>query len=160
MRMRRSYLRLALPPIDTICSVLKELLGLLEFSLKRKLALCIQSLVSHPNQYSKCMSNLRGITFDEARYNIFIDLQDKLHQNICRRRTLVAIGTHDLDTIEGPFSYEALPPQEINFVPLKQEKIFRVDELLEYYKSDIKLKKFLHIIENSPVYPVIYDRNR
>ncbi|KAG6466171.1 hypothetical protein ZIOFF_076035 [Zingiber officinale] len=41
---------------------------------------------------------------------------------------------------------EALPPQEINFVPLKQ--------------SDIKLKKFLHIIENSPVYPVIYDRNR
>ncbi|KAL6972707.1 phenylalanine--tRNA ligase, partial [Sarracenia purpurea var. burkii] len=49
---------------------------------------------------------LRGITFDEARYNSFIDLQDRLHQNICRRRTLVAIGTHDLDTIEGPFTYE------------------------------------------------------
>ncbi|KAG6525334.1 hypothetical protein ZIOFF_015290 [Zingiber officinale] len=102
---------------------------------------------------------LRGVAFDEARYNSFIDLQDKLHQNICRRRTLVAIGTHDLDTIQGPFSYEALPPQEINFVPLKQVKIFRADELLEYYKSDMKLKKFLHIIENSPVYPVIYDRN-
>jgi hypothetical protein len=27
-------------------------------------------------------------------------------------------------------------------------------------QSDLKLKKFLHIIENSPVYPVIYDRNR
>lgn len=27
---------------------------------------------------------LRGITFDEARYNSFIDLQDRLHQNICR----------------------------------------------------------------------------
>ncbi|KAI7757875.1 hypothetical protein M8C21_026793, partial [Ambrosia artemisiifolia] len=26
---------------------------------------------------------LSGITFDEARYNSFIDLQDKLHQNIC-----------------------------------------------------------------------------
>ncbi|KAI8572403.1 hypothetical protein RHMOL_Rhmol01G0195700 [Rhododendron molle] len=49
---------------------------------------------------------LRGITFDEARYNSFIDLQDRLHQNICRRRTLVAIGTHDLDTIYGPFTYE------------------------------------------------------
>lgn len=24
----------------------------------------------------------------------------------CRRRTLVAIGTHDLDTLEGPFTYE------------------------------------------------------
>uniref|UniRef100_A0A0D3GAP8 phenylalanine--tRNA ligase n=1 Tax=Oryza barthii TaxID=65489 RepID=A0A0D3GAP8_9ORYZ len=103
---------------------------------------------------------LRGVTFDEARYNSFIDLQDKLHQNICRKRTLVAIGTHDLDTLKGPFSYEALPPQEINFVPLKQEESFRADKLMEFYKSDMKLKKFLHIIENSPVYPVIYDSNR
>ena len=43
---------------------------------------------------------LRGITFDAARYASFIDLQDKLHQNLCRQRTLVAIGTHDLATIK------------------------------------------------------------
>lgn len=103
---------------------------------------------------------LRGITFDEARYNSFIDLQDKLHQNLCRKRTLVAIGTHDLDTLEGPFTYEALAPSQIKFVPLKQEKEFRADELMEFYKSDMKLKKFLHIIENSSVFPVIYDSKR
>ncbi|KAL1825022.1 hypothetical protein DCAR_0313129 [Daucus carota subsp. sativus] len=103
---------------------------------------------------------LRGITFDEARYNSFIDLQDRLHQNICRRRTLVAIGTHDLDTIEGPFTYEALSPTDINFVPLKQERSFRADELMKFYESDLKLKKFLHIIAESPVFPVIYDRKR
>ncbi|GAA0184545.1 aminoacyl-tRNA synthetase [Lithospermum erythrorhizon] len=101
---------------------------------------------------------LRGVTFDEARYNSFIYLQNRLHQNICRRRTLVAIGTHDLDTIEGPFAYEALPPSEINFVPLKQTRNFRADELMEFYKvkSDMKLKKFLHIIEDSPVFPGIF----
>jgi phenylalanyl-tRNA synthetase beta chain len=49
---------------------------------------------------------LRNVTLDHQRYNSFLDLQDKLHFNICRRRTLVAIGTHDLDSIEGPFSYE------------------------------------------------------
>ncbi|KAL5723425.1 phenylalanine--tRNA ligase [Ranunculus cassubicifolius] len=103
---------------------------------------------------------LRDITFDEASYKSFIDLQDKLHQNICRRRTLVAIGTHDLDTLQGPFTYEALPPTEINFVPLKQVKSFRADELMKFYESDMKLKKFLHIIEGSPVFPVIYDKNR
>lgn len=27
---------------------------------------------------------LRGVTFDTARFNSFIDLQDKLHQNLCR----------------------------------------------------------------------------
>ncbi|QCD80769.1 phenylalanine--tRNA ligase beta subunit, cytoplasmic [Vigna unguiculata] len=103
---------------------------------------------------------LRDVTFDKARYNSFIDLQDKLHQNICRRRTLVAIGTHDLDKLEGPFTYEALPPSSIAFTPLKQERNFRADELMEFYKSDLKLKKFLHIIEDSPVFPVLYDSKR
>ncbi|KAG6425171.1 hypothetical protein SASPL_115597 [Salvia splendens] len=170
---------------------------------------------------------LRGVTFDEARYNSFIDLQDRLHQNICRRRTLVAIGTHDLDTIEGPFTYEgaslngisterrklhptktaaekkagrdrrvrgevwprdsertvvvvllmagggddhrvraeggrdALPatPEYIES-PISQTRNFSADELMEFYKKDLKLKKFLHIIEGSPVYPVIYDQKR
>ncbi|XP_024526452.1 phenylalanine--tRNA ligase beta subunit, cytoplasmic isoform X1 [Selaginella moellendorffii] len=103
---------------------------------------------------------LRGITFDQARYASFIDLQDRLHQNICRKRTLVAIGTHDLDTLQGPFTYEALPPSEIKFIPLKQAQEFTAKELMEFYKSDLKLKKFLHIIEDSPVFPVIYDSNR
>ncbi|PKA65024.1 putative phenylalanine--tRNA ligase beta subunit [Apostasia shenzhenica] len=103
---------------------------------------------------------LRGVCFNTTNYNSFIDLQDKLHQNICRKRTLVAIGTHDLDTVQGPFSYEALKPEDITFVPLKQARSFRADELLEFYRSDLKLKKFLQIIENSPVYPVIYDSNR
>ena len=55
---------------------------------------------------------LRGVKLNAASYNSFIDLQDKLHQNLCRQRTLVAIGTHDLSTIQGPFTYEALPPGE------------------------------------------------
>ena len=101
---------------------------------------------------------LRGVKFDKARYDSFIDLQDKLHQNICRKRTLVAIGTHDLGTIQGP-SYEA-HPEDIKFTPLKQTREFNAAELMEHYKSDQKLKHFLHIIEGSVVFPVIYDANR
>ncbi|KAF5779097.1 putative phenylalanine--tRNA ligase [Helianthus annuus] len=37
-------------------------------------------------------------------------------------RTQVAIGTHDLYTIDGPLTYEALPPSEIEFNPLKHVK--------------------------------------
>ena len=43
---------------------------------------------------------LRNVTFTEASYESFIDLQDKLHQNLARRRTLASIGTHDLDTVK------------------------------------------------------------
>lgn len=55
----------------------------------------------------------------QERYDSFIDLQEKLHQNICRKRTLVAIGTHDLDTIQGPFIYDARTPSDIVFKPLR-----------------------------------------
>lgn len=43
---------------------------------------------------------LRGVTLDAARYASFIDLQDKLHQNLCRQRTLVSIGTHNLGAVQ------------------------------------------------------------
>ena len=83
---------------------------------------------------------LRGVTFTQARYDSFIDLQDKLHNNIARKRTLVAIGTHDLDTLEPPFVYEALSPQDISFVPLSQTRAFRADELMEFYRTDPSVK--------------------
>ncbi|KAI9333681.1 hypothetical protein BDR26DRAFT_868007 [Obelidium mucronatum] len=103
---------------------------------------------------------LRNIHFTQDSYNSFIDLQDKLHANICRRRTLVAIGTHDLDTIQGPFTYEALAPKDITFIPLNQTQSMNGEELMTFYEADRKLSKFLPIIRDSPVYPVIYDSKR
>ncbi|OBA17011.1 phenylalanyl-tRNA synthetase [Metschnikowia bicuspidata var. bicuspidata NRRL YB-4993] len=103
---------------------------------------------------------LKGVTFDDRRYASFIALQDKLHTNLCRNRTLVAIGTHDLDKLSPPFTYEALAPQDISFVPLNQEKKMNGVELMEFYEKDKNLGKYLHIIKDSPVYPVIFDSNR
>jgi phenylalanyl-tRNA synthetase beta chain len=103
---------------------------------------------------------LRNIKFDQARYASFIALQDKLHQNLARQRTLVSIGTHDLDTVKGPFTYEALPPKDIKFTPLNQTQEMDGEELMNFYEKHQQLGKYLHIIRDSPVYPVIYDSNR
>ncbi|CAH1099624.1 unnamed protein product [Psylliodes chrysocephalus] len=102
---------------------------------------------------------LRNIKFDQDKYTSFIDLQDKLHHNICRKRSLVAIGTHDYDTIKGPFIYDAKSPKHIQFVPLNQEKEFNAEELMEFYSTHPQLKQYLPIIKDSPVYPVITDSN-
>lgn len=98
---------------------------------------------------------------------------------MARQRTLVAIGTHDLDTLQGPFTYEALPPKEINFAPLNQTKSMNAVELMRHYEvscfvaeiinvqpspninqSDKHLSRYLPIIRESPIYPVIYDSKR
>jgi phenylalanyl-tRNA synthetase beta chain len=103
---------------------------------------------------------LRDVTFTQAGYDSFIDLQEKLHENICRKRTLVSIGTHDLDTIQGPFSYEALPPREIVFAPLNKNVAVNGEQLMLDLAADNHLKKYLHIIQHLPTYPVIYDAQR
>lgn len=32
--------------------------------------------------------------------------QDKLHMNLYQQRTLVGIGTHGMDTVTAPFTYD------------------------------------------------------
>ncbi|EIW82084.1 phenylalanyl-tRNA synthetase subunit beta [Coniophora puteana RWD-64-598 SS2] len=100
---------------------------------------------------------LRNLHFTPRSYASFIDLQDKLHQNIGRRRWFVAIGTHDLDTVEQPFRFEARDPDYIKFVPLNRTQPNTARELMTIYENDKHLNKYLPIIRDSPVYPIIYD---
>ncbi|KAJ5085807.1 Phenylalanine--tRNA ligase beta subunit [Penicillium argentinense] len=94
---------------------------------------------------------LRGVKFDQARYESFIALQDKLHQNLARQRTLVSIGTLHL---------RCPSPKDIKFVPLNQTQELDGEQLMTYYEKHQQLGKYLHIIRDSSVYPVIYDSNK
>ncbi|XP_071945670.1 phenylalanine--tRNA ligase beta subunit-like [Antedon mediterranea] len=102
---------------------------------------------------------LRNVTITKEVYDSFIDLQDKLHQNICRKRSLVAIGTHDLDTITGPFYFDVQDPEKIKFCPLNQAIEFTAAAQMELFSHDSHLRHYLPIIRDKPVYPVIYDSN-
>lgn len=103
---------------------------------------------------------LRDLHMTERVYKSLIDLQDKLHHNICRRRTLVAIGTHDLDKVEGTqLTYSAQLPQNIRFVPLGRTAEVDAVELMSIYENDAQLRKYLPIIRDKPMYPVIVDES-
>jgi hypothetical protein len=59
-----------------------------------------------------------------------------------RKRALVAIGTHDLDTLSGPFTYTAKRPSDIKFKPLNKTKEYTACELMNIYK----VNKFFYLI--------------
>lgn len=104
---------------------------------------------------------LRDITFTQASYDSFIELQDKLHTGLARHRTLVSMGTHDLDRLQGPsLSYEARAPETIRFRPLNQAAEVDGPGLIRLYETDLKIRRYLHIIRDSPVFPVLYDGAR
>ncbi|OAF66187.1 hypothetical protein A3Q56_06102 [Intoshia linei] len=102
---------------------------------------------------------MRNVVFNPENYKSFIDLQDKLHSSIGRNRSIVSMGTHDLDTIQGPFVYKALPPSQIIFKPLNASQKYSADELIELYSKNSHLKPYLNIIKNFDKYPVILDAN-
>jgi phenylalanyl-tRNA synthetase beta chain len=77
--------------------------------------------------------------------------------NLCRQRTLVSIGTHDMDTVSAPFTYDAQPPEDIVFAPLNSSEVVSGVQLFANLEKDLKLSKFLHIIRDFPRYPVIRD---
>lgn len=124
-----------------------------------QLTMQVQDTVTEVRPFVYC-AVLRGMQMTKQAYQSLIDLQEKLHQNICRKRTLVAIGTHDLDKLRGPFTYEGRAPHDISFVPLSKQEEYNGEQLMQLYEEDAQLKKYLHIIRDKAVYPVIYDADQ
>lgn len=102
---------------------------------------------------------LTNMTFTDDSLRGFMDLQDKLHNNICRGRKYVSIGTHDLDTIKGPFYYRAKKPSDFKFVPLNRTQEVDGNGMVQILKEDPKLSKYLYLIEDKEVYPLMMDSN-
>eukprot|EP01088_Endostelium_zonatum_P019587 TRINITY_DN6841_c0_g1_i2.p1 TRINITY_DN6841_c0_g1~~TRINITY_DN6841_c0_g1_i2.p1 ORF type:complete len:524 (-),score=102.88 TRINITY_DN6841_c0_g1_i2:43-1614(-) len=99
---------------------------------------------------------LRGLTFTKEVRKSFIDLQDKLHQNIGRKRAIVSIGTHDLDTLQGPFTYETRKPEDIKFIALGKDKETNAVELFKQLEVG-HLAPYLPLLKDKSEYPVITD---
>lgn len=100
---------------------------------------------------------INDIDFNQSVYDSFIDYQDKLHSSLGRNRSIIAIGTHDLDTFEFPVFYRAEDPEKIRFTPLNQEGCMSGLEIHKFYSSDNKMKSYAKLLQEK--YPVFVDNN-
>ncbi|CAF3311466.1 unnamed protein product, partial [Rotaria sp. Silwood2] len=70
---------------------------------------------------------------------------NELHDEICQKRTLATIGTHDLSLISGNLVYDARDPDEIGLIPLGKSKLVSArdfyDQLCRDAEHERKLKK-------------------
>jgi phenylalanyl-tRNA synthetase beta chain len=97
---------------------------------------------------------VRGIEFDERTINGMVQLQEKLHETMGRRRDKIAIGLHDMGEIEPPFTYKAVEPDAVSFTPLKREEQMQLGEIVEEHE---KGQEYGWILEDEEKYPVIED---
>lgn len=85
-----------------------------------------------------------------------MDLQEKLHLTHGRNRKKVAIGIHDYRTVKPPFTYKAVLPDELSFVPLQGSRSMTPAEIL---KSHEKGMAYAFVLEGKKRYPIIVDRD-
>eukprot|EP01063_Lacrimia_lanifica_P024350 TRINITY_DN32275_c0_g1_i1.p2 TRINITY_DN32275_c0_g1~~TRINITY_DN32275_c0_g1_i1.p2 ORF type:complete len:637 (+),score=321.11 TRINITY_DN32275_c0_g1_i1:62-1912(+) len=122
-----------------------------------KLKMTVDKSILPIRPYVVC-AVLRNVQFTEENYKSFIDLQEKLHHNIARKRTLVSVGTHDLDTVSAPFSYEGTPKQDIDFLPLAHAGRGNLQgpKITEYYANDKHIGQYVPLISGGDAFPVVY----
>jgi len=97
-----------------------------------------------------------GVSMDDATVKSIMDIQEKLHLTHGRNRRKVAIGVHDLDKVKPPFTYKAVSPESVSFVPLDSSERMNLREILERHPKGMA---FAHVLDGLLLYPVIVDRD-
>jgi phenylalanyl-tRNA synthetase beta chain len=96
---------------------------------------------------------IRNVSFDEESILSIMGLQEALHWAVGRGRSKVAIGIHDLDTIEPPFHYIA-SARNRKFIPLDFDQELSMDEILAVHP---KGRDFAKIVKDFLLFPLIID---
>lgn len=79
---------------------------------------------------------VRGVRMTDALLRSLMQLQEKLHETLGRKRRKVAIGIHDIDRVKPPFRYFACGKEEVKFVPLERsEEMTPLEILLRHDKG-------------------------
>jgi phenylalanyl-tRNA synthetase beta chain len=97
---------------------------------------------------------VRDLELSKKKINGLIQLQEKLHETMGRRRDKLAIGLHDLEELEPPFTYRAVEPEKVSFKPLEYDKNMQLGEILDEHE---KGRKYSWILEDEEKYPIIED---
>ncbi|NLU45411.1 MAG: phenylalanine--tRNA ligase subunit beta [Euryarchaeota archaeon] len=97
---------------------------------------------------------VRGIEMTEELLKSMMELQEKLHITIGRKRSKLAIGIHDLAKVRAPFRYTLSEPHGTRFVPLAKTEAMDLAEILVRHEKGVAYAGLLGSFEE---YPVILD---
>ncbi|MFP8953271.1 phenylalanine--tRNA ligase subunit beta [Natrialbaceae archaeon A-arb3/5] len=105
---------------------------------------------------------IRDVSLDEDSLDSLIQLQEKLHATMGRKRAKGAIGIHDLTMLRGSPATEGNPtveyvgvePEEDRFVPLDSDAEMTPADVLEDHPTG---QTYADLVSDYERYPAIYD---
>ena len=119
-----------------------------------KITLTVDPSVKEVRPYIAC-AVVRNVKITDDLIASLMQAQEKLHETLGRKRKKVAIGIHDLSKVQPPFTYKAVAPDALKFLPLDMKKEMTLREILKLHP---KGQAYARVIESAKRWPVIVDK--
>ena len=113
----------------------------------------IDPSVKEVRPYTAC-AIVKKLNFNDEKIKEIIDIQEKLHTTVGRKRKKVAIGIYPLEKITLPITFKALEPEKIKFLPLESEREMTGKEILLRHPTG---KEYANLLEGYKKYPIFVD---
>ena len=120
---------------------------------ERDYQVIVDSSVKNIRPYTAC-AIIRGLSLDNDKIKEIIDMQEKLHSTLGRKRKKVAIGIYPLEKIKLPITFKAVEPDKIKFIPLEFDKEMSGLEILQRHSAG---KEYAHLLAGKEKFPVFVD---
>jgi phenylalanyl-tRNA synthetase beta chain len=97
-----------------------------------------------------------GVVVDDKILENLIQTQEKLCNNFGRKRKSIAMGVYRSDLISFPVHYKGVDPDTTSFVPLHMDEKLTLREILTKHPKGVE---YGHIVQDSPLFPLLTDAN-
>jgi len=132
--------------------------GLKEYKInkpEKDFVVTIDSSVKDIRPYTVC-AIVKGLKLDDDKIKEMIDIQEKLHFTIGRKRKKLAIGIYPLEKIKLPITFKALEPDKIKFIPLESETEMSGLQILQKLPTG---REYAHLLAGKQKFPIFIDSN-
>ncbi|MBW3011122.1 phenylalanine--tRNA ligase subunit beta [Candidatus Woesearchaeota archaeon] len=105
--------------------------------------------------YTVC-AVVKNLKFDDEKIREIIQIQEKLHVTLCRKRKKGAIGIYPMEAIKFPIRYMAKTPKDIKFQPLEFNREITGLQILSQHPAG---REYAYLLEGLSKFPIFIDAN-
>lgn len=130
--------------------------GLKKYTVKKSnYEVKVDSSVKGVRPYTVC-AVVKNLKFDDEKIREIIQIQEKLHVTLLRKRKKGAIGIYPMEAIKFPIKYLARKPKDIKFQPLEFSRKLTGLQILSQHPTG---RDYGHLLEGFDKFPIFEDAN-
>jgi len=131
--------------------------GLRKYTVKKSnYEVIIDKSVKNVRPFTVC-AVVKNLKFDDEKIREIIQIQEKLHITLCRKRKKGAIGIYPMEAIKFPIMFTAKKPRDIKFRPLEFPREITGLQILSQHPAG---REYAYLLEGKDLFPIFVDANK